>query len=100
LIRVFLKATDLQKAVTRQIVKARDPVYIKTLRDRSTNTILVSVSMVLAYLFTTYGETDPEGLRERKLKVRGLTYELMEPLVVIYDEIKELERLGVVVVKP
>ena len=76
IIRVFRKATDLQKAVTRQIVKARDPIYIKTLRDRSTNTIQVSVHMVLAYLFTTYGTIEPEVLRGRKLKFREMAHAL------------------------
>ena len=37
LIRVFCEATDLQKAVIKQIVKDIDPVFINTVRKRNTN---------------------------------------------------------------
>ena len=49
LIRVFREAMDLQKYVIKKIAKAIDPVYIKTLRKRKTNTIQASVPTVLAY---------------------------------------------------
>ena len=77
--------TDLQKFITKQIVKAIDPVYIKTLRNRNTNTIQAGLPTVLAYLFTIYVTIETEMLRERKLKVREMAYVLMDPLVAIYD---------------
>ena len=52
------------------------------------------------YLFTTYGTIGPEVLRERKLKVSEMTYDLMDPLVAIYGEIKELGHLSVTMVNP
>ena len=79
LIRVLREVTDLQKAVIKQTVKAIYPVYIKTLRNRSTNTIQADVPTVLAYLFTTSVTIDPEVLRERELKVREMAYNLMNP---------------------
>ena len=48
----------------------------------------------MAYLFTTYGTIDPEVLRERKLKVRKIVYDIMDPIVTTYNEIKELGHLG------
>jgi len=54
----------------------------------------------LDYLFTTYGTIGPEVLRERKLKVSEMAYDLMDPLVAIYGEIEELEHLSVTVVNP
>ena len=75
-----------------------DTVYIKTLRNRSANKIQVDVSMVLSYLFTTYGTTETEVLRECKLKIREMAYDLMEPLVTIYDKIEELEHLKIAAV--
>jgi len=81
-------------------VNAIDPVYIKTLRDRSTNAIQASLPTVLVYLLTTYGTIEPEVLRERKLKVHKMAYGLMDPLVTIYNEIKELKHLGVAEVDP
>ena len=72
LIRVFCEVTDLHKAVIKQIVKVVYPVYIKSLRDRITNTIQADVPIVLAYLFTTYVTIEPEVFRERKIKVREI----------------------------
>ena len=100
LIRVFHEVTNLQKAITKQILKAIYPVYIKTLRDRSTNIIQVDVPTVLGYLFTIYGTIEPEVLMECELKVREMAYDLMHPLISIYDEIEELEYLGVNVFNP
>ena len=64
------------------------------------NTIQASVPTVLAYILTTYGTIDPEALMERKLKVCEKSYDLMEPLVTIYNEIEELEHFGVAVINP
>jgi len=98
LIRVFREATDLQKAIMKQIVNDIDPVYVKTLHDRSMNTIQASVPTVLAYLFTTYKTIEPEVLRERELKFCEMAYNLMDPLITIYDAIEDLEHLGIAVV--
>ena len=50
--------------------------------------------MVLDYMFTTYGTIETEVLREREIKVCEMVYDIMDPLVTIYDEIKELGYLG------
>ena len=100
LIQVFREATDLQKAVIKQNIKTIDPIYIKTLRERNMNTIQANISTVLAYLFTTYGTIEPEVLREREPKVLEMTYTLMDLLVTIYNEIEELEHLGVAAINP
>ena len=52
------------------------------------------------YLFTTYGTIGPEVLRERKLKVSEMAYDLLDPLVAFYDEIEELGNLSVTMVNP
>jgi len=43
---------------------------------------------------------EPDVLREHELKVRDMAYNLMDPLVTIYDKIEELKHLGVTVVNP
>ena len=53
LIRVFREVKDLQKSITKQIIKAIELSYVKNLRNRNTNTIQADVPNVLAYLFTT-----------------------------------------------
>ena len=88
LIRVFRKVTDLQKSITKQIVKAIYPVHIKTLRNRNTHTTETDVTKVLAYLSTTYNTIYPEVLGERKLKVCEMVYDLTDPLLTIYEKMR------------
>ena len=94
LIRVFREVVDLQKAVIKQIMKAMHLVYIKTLRDRSMSTIQADVPTVLAYLFTTYGTIEPEVVREHKLKVREMAYDLMDPSATSTTKSRNLSTLA------
>ena len=56
--------------------------------------------MLLAYLFTRYGTIGQKVLRESKLKVRETAYDIMDPLVIIYNEVEELGHLGHVAQNP
>ena len=94
LICFFREVIDLQKSTAKHIVKAIDPVYIKTLRSIKTNTIQEYAPAVLAYLFTTYITIELEVLRGHKLKVCDMVYALMDPPITICNEIEELENLG------
>jgi len=67
---------------------------MKTLWNRNKNTIQANLSALLASIFTIYGTIEPEVLRECKLKIREMSYELMDPLVTIYNKIEELDYLG------
>ena len=51
-------------------------------------------------MFTTYGTIELEVLGERKLEVCKIAYDLIDPLVTIYDEIEELEYLGIAAANP
>ena len=43
---------------------------------------------------------EPEVFREHKIKVCEMAYNLMDLLVIIYDEIEELAHLGVAPANP
>ena len=93
-IRVFREVIDLQQEITKQIVKDIDPINIKMLDSRDTNTIQTDLPKVLAYMFTIYVTIEPEVLRERELKVCEIVYDIMNPLVTIYNKIEELGHLS------
>ena len=84
----------MKKIITKQIVKANDPIYLKMRCSRATNTVEIDVPMVFSYLFTTYGTIEPEVLREHELKVHEMVYEFMDPIISLYNEIEELGHLG------
>ena len=88
------------KAIDHGYIKTLHEGFIKTLHKKNLITIQASVPTVLAYLFTTYGRIETEVLRERKLKVHEMAYDLMDSLVTIYDGIKGLEHLCIAVANP
>jgi len=49
-----------------------------------------NVPTVLAYLFTAYGTIEPELLREYKLKVREIAYDIIDPSSPSTKKLKKL----------
>ena len=49
--RLFREVKDIEKAITKQIFQAIDKLYLKSLRNRSTNAIRLNVAQILTYLF-------------------------------------------------
>ena len=71
--------------------------YFKTLVDRTTCTIKRAVPEFLYFLFYRYGIIEDEGLREKEEEFRGLNYELINPILTIFNSIKDLRDLGIAV---
>ena len=71
-IHTFRKTIDVQKTLTRKIVQVIDTKYIYTLRDRTTNKIVVDIQTLLAYLVRGYGVVEADTLGNREQKVRKL----------------------------
>jgi hypothetical protein len=90
----FRETVDMEKALIKQIVQAIEPKYLKILRNSTTNAITRNIPDILEYLFSRYGRVDPETLHKKELSVRQMQYNLQEPLVVVYEEVEELEKLA------
>ena len=92
--RAFREATDVKKALIKQIVKAIEPKYLRTLRNTETNSITRDIPEILAYLFQRYGKVTPDALNAKEMEVRTFIYNLQEPLVTLYDQVEDLQKLG------
>ena len=68
-IRRFRESENVDKALKKQLAEAIPAFYLKRFRNPTTNTFTVSLSTILHYLFTTYGEITPDELREKEKKV-------------------------------
>ena len=90
----FRETVDMEKALIKQIVQAVEPKYLKSLRNSTTNAITKSIPEILEYMFARYGRVDPETLHKKELSVRQMQYDLQEPLVVVFEEVEELEKLA------
>ena len=70
----------MDKALKQQIVKAVEPTYLTPIRDRTTNTINMTVYEVTGHLFTTYGDIDPNNLNSRESTVKAMIYDPKTPI--------------------
>ena len=98
--RLFREANDVEQRIIKQIVQAIDPTYLKMLRDPNTNTITCNIPMIVEYLFMNYGLIKDSHLTEAEAKLRSFQYDLLDPLVKIFNEVEELQHLGNTAVNP
>ena len=72
-----------------------DENYIKTLIEQTTRTIQRTVLEILEFLFDKCGVVEDEDLREKEEEIKEIKYELVDPIINIFNEIKYLRNLGV-----
>ena len=94
-IKLFREVTDVEKTIIKQIVEAIDEKYIKSIRDRVTNTIKISLIQILEFLFDRYGIVEDDDLREKEEQMRQFSYDISDPIVEIFNPIEDLEEFGV-----
>ena len=99
-IRVFREVNDVEQRIIKQLVRAIDATYLKTLRNASTNTITCDVPTILSHLFANYGLIGDDTLTEAEQKIKEIQYNLLDPLVKVFDEIEELQHLGIAAKDP
>ena len=99
-IRFFRETVDVEKALKKQVVAALDPKFLDSLRDPTSNSIMVPIHEVLAHLFRRYGRVDADTLADIDEKVRTTQYNVSEPLVTVYNDIEDLARIAVAADNP
>ena len=75
-------------------MQAVEPTYMKILRDVNTNTITCDIPTILNRLFTNYGLIEDKVLSKTENKIRTMQYNLLDPLVKVFDNVEELHHLG------
>jgi hypothetical protein len=94
-IKLFREVTDVEKTIIKQIVEVIDEKYIKSIRDRVTNTIKISLIQILEFLFDRYGIVEDDDLREKEEQMRQFSYDISDPIVEIFNPIEDLEEFGI-----
>ena len=83
--------TDVEKTIIKQIVEAIDNKYLKSIRDRVTNTTTVSLVEILVFLSKRYEIVKDDDLREREEEIRQFSYDISDPIVKYSNPIEDLE---------
>ena len=89
-LQVFHEVNNVDKALKQQIVEAVETTYLTPLRNRTTNTINMTVYEVVEHLFTNYGDIDPNDLNTRETTVRAMIYDPKTPIDTLFETIEDL----------
>ena len=99
-VRVFREVNDVQQRIIKQLVQAMDATYLKTLRNVNTNTITCDIPTIFTHLLRNYGLIGDDTLTETESKIKTIQYNLLNPLVKVFDEVEELQHLGIAAQDP
>ena len=93
-LRLFREYQGVEAAFQQQLVEAVDPMYLKALRDATTNSIGLPIYDVIRYLYDTYDDIAPETLEEERQKTTQLVYDPNLPVDVIFSKIVKFTDLA------
>jgi hypothetical protein len=93
-IRLFRETVDVQNALMKQIINTVENDYLKELYNDITSTITKTIPEVLDFLFTRYGEVDNQRVIREEDKVKNFTWNIVDPPVVLFNLIEDLETIA------
>ena len=96
----YRESIAVNRILIQQIVNAMDEFFLKALRDRHTNRIVMNIADILSYLFNTYGDISPQELASLKEKVDKMKFDPREPVDEIFTDIDNYEELAAIVHDP
>ena len=76
-------------------MKTVDDAYLTALRNRQINTINVTIPVVIDCLFNNHGRVTPAMLQHQEKIVKGMYYNTMHPVDVIFNKVEDLSDLSI-----
>ena len=65
----YRESIAVDRILIQKIVNAIEDKFLKALRDRITNRIIMKISDILIYLFDTYGDISPQEMANLREKI-------------------------------
>ena len=93
-LRIFRECIDVEQALIKQVLEAIQDRYTKCLRNRLTQRVDMTVEELLLTLFQRYGFVTQHQLAEFESSIRQYTYNVQDPLSLVFDQIEELQLLA------
>ena len=85
---------NLEKQLLSLLNQAIDGIYIRAFRNQHTGTIKQTIPQVFTWLYTKYSQVKQEALLKKAQSICEITYDIHDPLVVLWNEIDDLTRLA------
>ena len=89
-----LLSSNLEQTLRQQLFKAIDDAYLTALRNCQTNTIDVSIPVIIDYLFSNHGRVTPAMLQHEEKLVKEMFYDPTHPIDVISNKVEDLSDLS------
>ena len=86
----------MEKALLKQVGCDLRQLYPRGFRNKYTKTITTNIAPVLEHLFTTYGAVEAEKLIEKEDILKQKVFNVVDVLIIIYNEVKEFQHLVIV----
>ena len=99
-VRLYREMIALEKYLTKLISHAIPSTFLKSFRNRSSNAITTTIPIILSALFQTYGLIPEEELLTKENNLRAKVFDIVEPLIILYNEVEDLQELAVAAQNP
>ena len=93
-VQLYNECNNLEQALWQQIVKVIEDSYLTALQNRQTNTIDVTIPVILDYLFSNHGHVTPTMLLQEEKLVKEMFYDPTHPIDVIFNKVEDLSNLA------
>ena len=90
---MYRETVNIEQTLKFQISDAIDKDYLDELQSHTTNT-MDDIPTILQYLFTNYGEVQPEVIKEAEHAIEDMAFTVSDPLTKLYTKIEDLTDLA------
>ena len=82
-LQLFRETLAVESILKSQIIASIDPIYLKDLKNTTTETITYTIPFIFTYLFQNFGQVSPQQLQGKELKVQNMAYNINNPPIII-----------------
>ena len=90
----FQDCVSVENLLKKQIFNTIEADYLKDITDHDTDSINLTVSGILTYLFTLYGDVDADTLAEEELKLQQYFWDTADPITILFNKIDDVIQMA------
>lgn len=92
--RKYREVVQLEQALKNQVIAAIELCYLKTYINKDSGAITETIPELFEKLFKRWGTILADDVDKFEEEVKGMRYQLSDPLSDVFDKIEDLERMG------
>ena len=93
-VRLHNECESIERILKQQIVNVIEKQFLQAIINSTTRDIQLHLHEIFEYLYRTYGHVTPQVLQDRESEVKGMTYNPLDPIDNIFNEIENLTDLA------